>query len=393
MPADVRDPAALARFETTTDDYAANGLLRVRRPLTPQAAARVLADGRTCINFCSNDYLGLAADKRIAAALQEGADRYGVGAGASQLISGYTSVQAALEERLAEFCGYGRALVFSSGYLANLGALTAFADRQTGVHVDRLAHASLIDATLLSRARLQRYAHNDTEALARALSADPRAKKIVVTEGVFSMEGDNASLPAIADQCVPSQALLYLDDAHGFGVRGDHGRGSVSQQGLDSNAVPIMMATFGKALGVSGAFVAGSPALLETVLQKARSLIYTTAPSPALMAAVMCALTLVETEQWRRDKLQELIAYWRDGAERRGLPLLVSDNAIQPLLIGDNERALAISEGLRKQGLLISAIRPPTVPEGSARLRITLTAAHDRQDVDTLLAALTALLT
>lgn len=392
MPADGRFRTALARFETSAADYAARGLLRRRPMLAPQSAPYVHDGERRYINFCSNDYLGLAGDQRIAAALQDALKNYGVGAGASQLISGYTPLHAEVEQQLAEFCGYERALVFSSGYMANLGALTALADRHSGIHIDRLAHASLIDATLLSRARMQRYAHNDMVALSKALRADSRDKKIVISEGVFSMEGNSAPLKALADHCAANEALLYLDDAHGFGVVGKNGRGSISAQGLDSDSVPMLMATFGKALGVSGAFVAGTHGLMETVLQCARSLIYTTAPPAALMAAVQKSLAIVEQEQWRRDKLQELIAYWRTVAKQRELPLLDSDSAIQPLMIGGNERALQVSRDLQAQGLLISAIRPPTVPEGGARLRITLTAAHEKAHVDALLAALTGLL-
>lgn len=392
MPTDSPGRSASKRFEADTGDYAARGLLRTRRALEPATAPHVQYKGRSCINFCSNDYLGLAGDNRIAATFKQAVDRYGVGAGASQLVSGYSDVQAELENTLAEYCGYERALVFSNGYMANIGAITALCDRSTVIHIDRLAHASLIDAAILARARMRRFAHNDTSVLENNVSKDNSSKKIVITEGVFSMEGDCADVSRIADISRSGQALLYLDDAHAFGVMGEQGRGSRSQNNLSVDDVPIMMATFGKALGVSGAFVAGSSGLMETILQQARTLIYTTAPPPALAAATLKSLAIVQQEQWRRDKLQELIAYWRSQAQERGLSLLDSRTAIQPLMIGANDKTTAISNALLEQGLLISAIRPPTVPEGGARLRITLTAAHEKADIDRLIAVLTAVL-
>lgn len=365
---------------------------RQRRALLPDKDVHVVYQGRRYLNFCSNDYLGLGKDPRIVAALKAAADRYGSGAGASQMICGYSEAHQQLEHELAEFTGYERTLLFSNGYMANLGALGALIDTDTGVHIDRLAHASLIDAAILSRARFQRYAHNDSAVLRERLSRDQHDRQIVITEAVFSMEGDSAPLSAISGICRANNALLYLDDAHGFGVVGEHGCGTRSAQQLTTEDVPLMMATFGKACGVSGAFVAGSHDLIECLIQHARSLIYSTAPPPALAAAVSTAITIVAEEQWRRDKLQQLIAYWRAAAVERSLPILRSDSAIQPLLIGDDMTAVALSEALMDRGLLISAIRPPTVPEGSARLRVTLTSAHEAGDVDILLDALTELL-
>jgi len=390
MPAEPPDRSAGHSCLGRLQRVAANGQLRSRRTLAPDAAPHVRSGDRSCINFCSNDYLGLAADGRIAEAFKAGLDRYGVGAGASQYVSGYRDIHAELEQALAEFTGYRRTLVFSSGYLANLGAITALCDRQTDIYLDRLAHASLIDAAILSRARMHRFAHNDVGALAERCSGDGRP--LVATEGVFSMEGDCADLPALAELCRSRQALLYLDDAHGFGVQGEQGRGSLEHHGLSSADVPVMMATFGKALGVAGAFVAGPDEVIESVLQRARSLIYTTAMPPAQAAAVLRSLVIVRDEPWRRDKLQELVAHWREGAGRLGLPVRESQTAIQPLMIGDNDRAVAISEALLERGFLASAIRPPTVPEGSARLRITLTAAHEKRDIDRLLSAMRELL-
>ena len=388
MPADLPDRSASKPFELAADDYAAQGLLRERRTLKPSTAPHVQYAGQDCINFCSNDYLGLAADSRIATTFKNSIDRYGVGAGASQYVSGFSDIHADLEQALAEYTGYDRALVFGSGYMANLGAITALCDRDASIHIDRLAHASLIDAAILSRSRLQRFAHNDMASLAGHLDKTTQTKKLVITEGVFSMEGDRADLQGLAQLCGSRQALLYLDDAHGFGVLGEQGRGSRDQYHLDTDDVPLMMATFGKALGISGAFVAASRALIETIQQRARTLIYTTAPPPALAAAVLKAITIVQQEQWRRDKLLDLIGYWRRCARQHDFPVRDSQTAIQPLLLGANDRASAVSDALLKRGLLVSAIRPPTVPEGSARLRITLTAAHDKKDIDTLVAAL-----
>ncbi|MCS3903324.1 8-amino-7-oxononanoate synthase [Methylohalomonas lacus] len=363
---------------------------RQRRTLKPLPGGRVEYKGRSFINFCSNDYLGLAQDERIVQALKEAADEYGVGSGASQLITGYSEAHEQLEQQLADFTGYDRALFFSNGYMANLGVITALADRHTSLYLDRLAHASLIDATRLSRARYQRYAHNSVADLMARLADDQQQRRLVVSEGVFSMEGDRAPLIDIAQCCQQQKALFYLDDAHGFGVLGEQGRGSRSAQGLDTDAVPLQMATFGKALGVSGAFVAGSHELIETILQRSRTLTYSTAPPPALARATATALTIVIAEQWRRDKLEALVQYWRRVAHEQELPLLESDTAIQPLLIGADADALAVSESLMEHGLLVSAIRPPTVPEGEARLRITLTSAHEQADIDRLVQALAA---
>lgn len=365
---------------------------RERTPLAPAAAGRVLYQNKIVLNFCSNDYLGLANDERVIAAFKNGADRFGVGSGASQLICGYSEAHAELEKKIGDFTGYDRALYFANGYLANLGAITALTDRDTGVHIDRLAHASLIDAVRLSRARFQRYAHNDVANLDARLSTDSSARRLVISEGIFSMEGDRAPLPAIAECCRQRQALLYLDDAHAFGVLGEQGRGSRSEFSLGCNDVPLMMATFGKALGTSGAFVAGSEALIDTILQRARSLIYTTAPPPALAVATITALDIVIAEPWRREKLQSLIRHWRKAASDHDLPLLDSDTPIQPLMIGADENALAASHALREQGILISAIRPPTVPAGQARLRVTLSCAQERADIDALVQALASIL-
>lgn len=395
MPAQPQDHppgSPLDRFVLPLTELARQGRLRSRRSLLPLDAPHVRYGGRVCLNFCSNDYLGLAGDERLVAAFKSALDRYGTGAGASQLVSGYTSPQAELEARLAEFTGRERALVFGSGYLANLGTVSALAGRDTWISLDRLAHASLVDSVVLSRARLRRFAHNDVQALDQIISDNDYEKKLVLTESVFSMEGDQAPLAEMAAICRRHAALLYVDDAHGFGVIGHQGRGGVVQAGLDEASVPLMMATFGKALGVSGAFIAGPARLIDSILQHARTLIYTTALPPAQAVAIEQALTIVAAEEWRREHLRNLIDRWRAGADRLGLPLLPSETAIQPLIIGSPEKTLALSAALLERGFFVTPIRPPTVPEGSARLRITLTAAHQSAQVDRLLAALSELI-
>lgn len=366
-------------------------LYRTRRVQSGPQCPEVSIDGRRMLSFCSNDYLGLANHPEVIRALQRGAEKYGVGSGAAHLVSGHSAAHHALEEALADFVGRPRALLFSTGYMANLGILSALLKRGDAVFEDRLNHASLIDAGLLSGARLQRYPHGDANALAARLTASKASRKLVVSDGVFSMDGDVAPLAALAAQCTAHDAALMIDDAHGFGVLGRNGGGVLEQAGLDSSAVPILMATLGKALGTFGAFVAGSEDLIETLIQGARSYIYTTATPPALAAASLAALQLVKTESWRREHLHALVARFRAGAAQLDLPLQHSLTAIQPLLVGDAARALHLSQALYARGILISAIRPPTVSKGTARLRITFSAAHTETQVDILLDALKAI--
>lgn len=366
-------------------------LYRTRRVQSGPQCPEVSIEGRRLLAFCSNDYLGLANHPEVIRALQRGAEKYGVGSGAAHLVSGHSAAHHALEEALADFVGRPRALLFSTGYMANLGVLSALLKRGDAVFEDRLNHASLIDAGLLSGARLQRYTHVDANALAARLAASKAARKLVVSDGVFSMDGDVAPLAALAAQCAAHDAALMIDDAHGFGVLGRNGGGALEQSGLDSSAVPILMATLGKALGTFGAFVAGSDDLIETLIQGARSYIYTTATPPALAAASLAALQLVKTESWRREHLHALVARFRAGAAQLDLPLQNSSTAIQPLLVGDAGRALHVSQTLYARGILISAIRPPTVPKGTARLRITFSAVHTATQVDILLDALKAI--
>ncbi len=325
----------------------------------------------------------------MVAAFQRAAADYGVGSGASHLVCGHSVLHQQLEEALAEFTGRPRALLFSSGYMANTGILTSLLQRGDQVLEDRLNHASLLDGGLHSGARFQRFAHGDAAALERKL-ARTDGVQLVVTDGVFSMDGDTAPLGELAAACARHDAWLMVDDAHGFGVLGERGAGSTEAAGLDHAAVPVLMATLGKALGTAGAFVAGSELLIETLIQQARSYIYTTALPPAVAGASLESLRLVQEESWRREHLGQLIRRFRRGAAELGLPLLASDSAIQPLSVGDAAAALALSERLRQRGLLISAIRPPTVPAGTSRLRITLSAAHSDSQVDQLLEQLAA---
>lgn len=344
--------------------------------------------GRTYLAFCSNDYLGLANHPEVVTALRRGAERYGVGSGASHLVCGHQTPHHRLEEELAEFTRRPRALLFSTGYMANLGVVSALAGRGDTVFEDRLNHASLLDAALLAGARLQRYAHGDAAALAKRLQAGASNAKLVLTDGVFSMDGDLAPLRQLASVASQHEAWLMVDDAHGLGVLGPQGRGTLAQQGLGHEEVPILVGTLGKAFGTFGAFVAGSEALVETLVQRARTYVYTTALPPAIAEATRSSLRLLAAEEWRRERLRALIERWRAGGAELGLSLLPSTTPIQPLVLGDSARAVQLSEALRARGILISAIRPPTVPEGSARLRITLSANHTEEHVDRLLAAL-----
>ncbi len=365
-------------------------LYRRRRVVEKNDGAELWVDGQRLINFCSNDYLGLAGHPDIAAAMQQGARDWGVGSGAAHLVTGHTAAHHAFEEELAEFTGYPRVLLFSTGYMANQGVITALMGRGDTLFQDRLNHASLIDGALQSRSKLKRYPHNETAALSEQLRT-ASGEKMIATDAVFSMDGDLAPLPALAEIAAQQQAWLMVDDAHGFGVLGEEGRGTSSHFGLGPTEVPILMATLGKALGTFGAFVAGSEALIEMLIQQARSYIYTTAPPAAVAEASRASLQIVRRESWRRERLNELIARLREHLLKLGLPLMDSPTPIQPIIAGDVGCALAWSQQLESEGILVGAIRPPTVPEGSARLRITLSAAHNDQQFDRLLNALSRL--
>lgn len=366
----------------------ANHLYRRRRISDGPQGTEMMVDGRPLLNFCSNDYLGLANHPEIVAAFKRGADRYGVGSGAAHLVNGHSTAHHALEETLAEFTERPRALLFSTGYMANLGVVSALAGIGDAVFEDRLNHASLLDAALLSRARLARFAHGDADALRTRISESGAQRKLVLTDGVFSMDGDLAPLPELVSVCRERGGWLMVDDAHGLGVLGREGRGTTDHFDLHHKDVPILMGTLGKAFGTFGAFVAGSNNLIETLIQQSRSYIYTTATPPAVAEATLASLKLVRREEWRREHLRALIKRFRTGAEQLGLQLMDSPTPIQPLLVGESSTAVTMSRALEARGILISAIRPPTVPDGSARLRITFSAAHKEEHVDLLLIAL-----
>ncbi|WP_428605455.1 8-amino-7-oxononanoate synthase [Sedimenticola sp.] len=363
-------------------------LYRRRRVLGGAQSPLLQVDGKPLLSFCSNDYLGLANHPQVIQALQRGAERYGAGSGSAHLVSGHSAAHHALEEELAAFTGRPRALLYSTGYMANQGVITALMGRGDTVFEDRLNHASLIDGGLLSRADLKRYPHNNIAALADQMTRRLDGEALVAVDGVFSMDGDLAPLPELARLCQAQDAWLMVDDAHGIGVLGRDGRGSVDHFGLDPQAVPILMGTLGKAFGTFGAFVAGSEALIETLIQQSRSYIYTTALPPAVAEATRASLRLVQEESWRREHLQQLIARFRAGASQLGLELMPSETPIQPILAGSAERAVGWSQALESEGMLVTAIRPPTVPTGSARLRVTLSASHSFEQLDRLLDAL-----
>jgi 8-amino-7-oxononanoate synthase len=376
-----------SELQLELDERAAQGLLRSRRTVSGPQSPHIVVDGKPCLSFCSNDYLGLACHPQLIAALQQGAQRYGVGAGAAHLVSGHFEAHDQLEKQLAAFVGKPAALLFSTGYMANLGVVQALAGRGDTVFADRLNHASLNDAMLLSRATVQRYRHNDIAQLDTLLAQSGKGRKLICTDAVFSMDGDRARLPELLALCEAHDAWLLVDDAHGYGVTGEQGRGSLSHFGLDSSRI-IYMATLGKAAGVFGAFVAAERVVIETLVNSARSYVYTTATPPALSVALLESLRLIELGDARRAHLHSLIAQLRAGLQ--GLPwtLMPSDTAIQPLLIGENQAALELSLALRERGIWVAAIRPPTVPAGTARLRITLSVAHCAADVSRLLEAL-----
>jgi 8-amino-7-oxononanoate synthase len=371
----------------------AAGRLRRRRVVESRLAgtARARIDGREVLVFCSNDYLGLAGDTRVGEALAQAARRWGLGSGASHLVSGHSREHHALEEELADFLGRPRALLFSTGYMANLAVGSALLQPGDRVIEDRLNHASLLDAGRLSGCHFARYPHGDVPALERELSVAHEGATLVVTDGVFSMDGDLAPLTALADTCRRRDAWLFVDDAHGFGVLGSHGRGSVELEGLDPQDVPVLMCTLGKAVGAFGAVVAGSEDLVEVLIQRARTYMFTTGLPPAVAAATRVALRLCRAESWRRERLGSLIERFRREAGTLGLRLLDSRTPIQPILIGEERAAVAASEALLDSGLWIAAIRPPAVPKGSSRLRITLSAVHTDADLDRLMEELSRL--
>jgi len=388
----------LAEFPARIAELDRTHLRRRRRVVVPEDGAHLQIDGQRMLAFCSNDYLGLAGHPALVQAACDGARAFGVGAAASPLVSGHSAANEALEHELARFVGQSRALYFYAGYATNIGIVPALVGKGDAIFSDALNHACLIDGARLSSAQIHRYAHADLAALERELAQSQARRKLVISDAVFSMDGDVADVPALLALCERHDALLLLDDAHGFGVLGPQGRGCLAHFGLSGeNASPrvLYMATLGKAAGVAGAFVAGSDALVEWLLQKTRSYIFATAAPALLASALRASLQLIEQDEWRREQLQRLIDRLRQGLAQ-GLQgstwqLGESPTAIQPLLIGPNDEALAVMEGLRTRGLWVPAIRPPTVAEGTARLRIALSAAHTEADIDRLVLALTEL--
>ncbi len=382
------------KLQVRLDGRKTTHLYRNRRVQDTPQQPEVISNGRPMLAFCSNDYLGLASHPDIIAAFKQGLDKYGAGSGASHLVAGHSRAHHALEEELAAFTGRSRALVFSSGFMANIGVLGALATKQDQIFQDRLNHASLIDSALNSGAVFKRYPHLDIPKLGGLLAkADPQGQHFIVSDGVFSMDGDVAPLAALLDAAESHNAVVMLNDAHGFGCLGGTGGGLaqvVSEQGCDTgeNRLAILVGTFGKAFGTAGAFVAGSEELIETLIQFCRPYIYTTALPPALAEATRRSLQLVQQDDWRRWHLQALIAQFRAGCAQLNLTLTDSQTPIQGLLLGAAETALSVSSRLEEQGILVSAIRPPTVPGGTARLRISFSAAHTATQVLRLLDAL-----
>lgn len=372
-------------LQDTLTTRQAQHLLRVKRPLQSPPGPRVQVDGRWLHNFCSNDYLGLAHDQELAETLARSARQLGVGAGAAGLVCGHHHAHEALAEELADWLGVESVLLFGNGYLANVGILQALASKGDAIFQDRLNHASLLDGGLSSGARHQRYHHADVADIESRLRADTSRRRLVVSDGVFSMDGDIAPVPELLDVAKAQDALLVLDEAHAFGVLGEQGRGTVSHANLPADAVPLRIGTLGKAFGVYGAFAAGPKLLLDVLQQTTRTAIYTTALPPALAETTRHALCKVRADEWRRQRLREHTTRLREGLLAQGWSMMPSPTPIQPIHIGTSARAEALSAALAERGFWVGAIRPPTVPVGTARLRLTLTASHDD-------AALTALL-
>lgn len=377
------------QLQATLAERMAAGRYRKNRLREGEQGIHITIDGKPMLSFCSNDYLGLAAHPAIKAAFRKAIDEEGVGSGAAHLLTGHSRYHQQLEEALAEFTGQQRVLLFSTGYMANLGVIDGLLGRGDAIIQDKLNHASLLDGGRLTEAEQLRYPHADMSLLHKRLHNVSAAKhKLIVSDGVFSMDGDLAPLPEMMALAEQHHAAVLIDDAHGFGVVGKNGRGTVSHFGIEPEVAPIVVGTLGKAFGTGGAFVAADETVIETLIQQARSYVYTTAQPPAVAAATLASLTLVQEESWRRERLQTLIEQFRTGAQQLGLQLLDSITPIQPVVLGDEHQALAVGEKLEQQGILVGVIRPPTVPKGTARLRITFSAEHTEQDVERLLSAL-----
>lgn len=376
------------RIQAAHDQRVAEARTRRHRAVAHRDGARCEVDGRSLLNFCGNDYLGLSQHFAVINAFQDAASREGVGGLASHLVCGHHAQHEALERELADWLGSPRALLFGSGFMANLAAVQALLGEDDVCVQDKLNHASLIDAARLSGCRLRRYPHADPEGAIRQLRNVPDGLAMLATDGVFSMDGDVAPLRDLALVARAQKALLYVDDAHGVGVNGPDGRGTVAAARLSVQEVPLQLATFGKALGSYGAALHGDADLIGHLAETARSHLYTTALPPAQAAATRAAIKLARNDHWRREKLAELTAHFRDRASKLGLELLASGTPIQPVVCGSDRRALAMAQALEQQGYWVAAIRPPTVPEGRARLRVTFSALHTREQVDGLIEAL-----
>jgi 8-amino-7-oxononanoate synthase len=376
------------RIQTAQAQRVANARSRTHRVVTHRDGARCEVEGRSLVNFCGNDYLGLSQHFAVTNAFQDAASREGTGGLASHLVCGHHAQHEALERELADWLGSPRALLFGSGFLANIAAVQGLLEEEDVCVQDRLNHASLIDAARLAGCRLRRYPHADPEGAIRQLRNVPDGMAMLATDGVFSMDGDIAPLRDLALVARAQKAVLYVDDAHGVGVIGPDGRGTVAAARLSVQEVPLQLATFGKALGSYGAALHGDADLIGHLAETARSHLYTTALPPAQAAATRAAIKLARSDHWRREKLAELTAHFRERAGKLGLELLHSGTPIQPVMCGDDRRALAMAQALEQQGYWVAAIRPPTVPEGRARLRVTFSALHTREQVDGLIEAL-----
>jgi 8-amino-7-oxononanoate synthase len=375
-------------LNTALTERKAAGRYRFLRTRAGSQGVNIVVDGKALLSFCSNDYLGLAANQEIKQAFIDAADIDGVGSGAAHLLTGHSQYHQELELTMADFLDQQRVLLFSTGYMANLAVIDGLLDNGDTVIQDKLNHASLLDGGRMSAAKQLRYPHRDMAALSRRLQkSEPSEHKLIVSDGVFSMDGDLAPLPDLIDLGKKHQAGLFIDDAHGFGVLGKQGQGIVNHFKIKADK-PIVMGTFGKAFGTAGAFVAADEAVIETLIQQARSYVYTTAQPAAVAAATLASLKIVKTQDWRREKLQILIKKFRAGATQLGLNIMDSSTPIQPVIIGDDKQALIIGKALEAQGILVGVIRPPTVPKNSARLRITFSAEHTEEHVDKLLSAL-----
>jgi 8-amino-7-oxononanoate synthase len=375
-------------LNTALTERKAAGRYRFSRTRTGSQGVNVVVDGKTLLSFCSNDYLGLAANQAIKDAFIKAAETEGVGSGAAHLLTGHSQHHQELELAVADFLGQQKAVLFSTGYMANLAVIDGLLASGDTVIQDKLNHASLLDGGRISAAEQLRYPHRDMASLSRRLeSAAASRHKLIVSDGVFSMDGDLAPLPNLIELGNKHQAGVFIDDAHGLGVLGNQGQGIVDHFQINKDK-PIVMGTFGKAFGTAGAFVAADEAVIETLIQQARSYVYTTAQPAATAAATLTSLKLVKEQSWRREKLYAAIKQFRDGASQLGLNLMDSMTPIQPVIIGDDKQALIIGKALEAEGILVGVIRPPTVPKNSARLRITFSAEHTEEHVDRLLSAL-----